>query len=246
MRINQANRILMNEADGSSGNGAPAAAPAAPAPAAEPTAQPLDVDAIVARITGVLEKKIEATVESKHNAAFAKLRKDGQLKKDEPTTPAPSPSPAAAGLSMADVEAMLERERVITRVATEHKLSDAQVKRMKNLLSAEKPEDVSTWVSSFVTDMGFVRPTTDTSTTITAPVQPQPSGPPLSDKGSPAPGGVVNWEREFAENPGFMSSAAKAAMDAKYGVEKARRMRIDAVNAPGGQAERLRVVTKQG
>ena len=112
---------------------------------------------------------------------------------------------------MSDVEALLERERVITRVATEHKLTDAQVKRMKGLLSAEKPEDVSGWVSSFVTDMGLVR-TNEPSTTVAAPVVVQSTDTPISDKGSPAPGGVVNWERELAERPLSMSPAARAAM----------------------------------
>lgn len=226
----------MNEADGSPGNGAPAAPPAPAAPTAEPKAPETPATPDVSAI-------VDAKLKAFQNEFFANARKAGLLKKDEAPAPAPSAAaPAPTGLSMADVEAMLERERVITRVATEHKLSDAQVKRMKGLLAAEKPDDVSAWVSSFVTDMGLVRPTEPTTTS--APAQPAPSGPPLSDKGSPAPGGVVNWEREFAENPGFMSAAARAAMDAKYGVDKARRMRIDAVNAPGGQAERLRVVTK--
>lgn len=237
-----AKRIFMNEEGGSPGGGAASPAPALP-PASTAAAQPepaipvTQLKSVIGEVFGELR-----------NGLFADLRRAGALKKDEPApTPAPQSAAAAApaptGLSMADVEAMLERERVITRVATEHKLTDAQVKRMKGMIAAEKPDDVSGWVSAFVTDMGLVRQTTDQPPT-TAPTQLPPSGPPLSDKGSPAPGGVVNWEREFAENPVAMSPAARAAMDAKYGYEKARRMRIDAANAPGGQAERLKVVNR--
>lgn len=241
MRQYLSKRIFMNEADGGSGNGAQVAPPAPAAPAAAPTAPEPPATSIVDQVANLIDTKLKAF----ENGFFANARKAGVLKKDEPAPPtSQSPSaaaPAPTGLSMADVEAMLERERVITRVATEHKLSDAQVKRMKGLLTAEKPEDVSGWVSSFVTDMGLAR-ATEPSNPVTPTPQPQPSGHPISDKGSPAPGGVVNWEREFAENPLGMSAAARAAMDAKHGREKAVKMRLDASQQ---QAARIKVTTTQ-
>lgn len=244
MRINQSKRIFMNEADSSPGNGAPVATPTPAAPTAAPTAPETPASLTAESVATIVATAVDAKLKAFENGLFANARKAGLLKKDEPATPAPTPSastPAPTGLSMADVEAMLERERVITRVATEHKLSDAQVKRMKGLLTAERPEDVSGWVSSFMADMGLARANNEPSNPITQIPQPQPNGQPISDKGSPAPGGVVNWEREYAENPLGMSAAARAAMDAKHGAEKARKMRVDAAQA---QLSRIKVITR--
>lgn len=191
---------------------------------------------------------VDEKIDTKQNAAFAKLRKDGLLGKDKPSsestaTPAPQSPPAAAptsmGLSAADVQAIVDRTTAITRVQVENKLSDAQVKRMRSALETEKPEDVSTWVSTYLTDMGLVRTAESNPATPTS--QPQPTAAPISDKGSPAPGGAVNWEREFAENPVGMSPAARALMDAKHGAEKARKMRVEAGQA---QMARMKVALK--
>ena len=234
MRIYLSKRIFMNEADGSSGNGAPAAPSAPPAPAAEPTA-PVTPAASTVDISAVVDAKLKAF----QNEFFANARKAGLLKKDESATPAPQPttsaSSAQAGLSMSDVEAMLERERVITRVATEHKLSDAVVKRMKGMIAAEKPDDVSGWVSSFVTDMGLARTSEPTPATPSPAVVPNTA--PLSDRGSPAPNGAVGWRYEL-NNPIGMSAAARAQMDAELGVDKARKMRLDAAR---NQASTMKV-----
>lgn len=228
----------MNEADASPGGGASPAAPVEPA-AANPATAPapaVSVDQVKSLMTEMLG--------GFKNALFADMRRAGVLGKEKATeTPTPAPATAAAsapvstGLSAADVEAMLEQERVITRVQFENKLTDAQIKRMKAALKADKPEDVSTWTSTYLADMGLVRQA-DSNPVPT--IQPQPAGAPISDKGSPAPGGVTNWEREYAENPLGMSTAAKALMDAKHGVEKARKMRLEAAQA---QAARIRVTT---
>lgn len=231
----------MNEADASPGGGAvpavpaePPAAPAAPAPAA------VTVDQVKSLMTEMLT--------GFKNATFAELRKAGALGKDKPSTESPkdppsatpaAAAPASSGLTEAALEARFEQERVITRVQVENKLTDAQVKRMKNALRTEQPEDAASWASAYLTDLGLVR-TTETAQTTPAPV-PQPSGQPISDKGSPAPGGVVAYERELAENPVGMSQAARNAMDAKYGVEKARKMRVDAAQA---QLSRIKATTK--
>jgi hypothetical protein len=41
-------------------------------------------------------------------------------------------------------------------------------------------------------------------------------------------GANTDWKRELAESPYNMSAAARTAMDAELGVEKARRMRVEA------------------
>lgn len=177
---------------------------------------------------------VDAKLKAFQNEFFANARKAGLLKKDEAPAPASAAAPASTGLTITEVESLLERERVITRVATEHKLTDAQVKRMKGLLAAEKPEDVSGWASSFVTDMGFVRTNAETPTT-TVPIAPNAA--PISDRGSPAPAGAVGWKYELS-NPIGMSAAARAQMDAELGVDKARKMRLEAAR---NQASTVRV-----
>ena len=233
MFINHTKRFLMNEEDGSPGGGS--VAPVQPAPTAAPTAPespPLTADSVATIVATAVDAKLKAF----ENGLFANARKAGLLKKDEPVSaPGSAAAPASTGLTAAEVESMLERERVITRVATEHKLTEAQVKRMKGLLSAEKPEDVTGWVSSFVTDMGFVRPSEPASH---APVPVVPSAAPISDRGSPTPNGATGWRFEAA-NPIGMSKESRAAMDAELGAEKARKTRLEAARA---QAETLRVV----
>lgn len=216
-------RILRNEEGGSPGGGT--APPAPPTPPSDPgtpapAAPVIPVDALKSAVaealTGALPKL--------RDGIFADLRKSGALRKD-PESPPPAAAPASTGLSAADVEAMLERERVITARATKHNLGDAAVRRLKASLTGVSPENFATEADSFLADLGLVKaPTAATP----APTPAQPSNPqPISDKGSPAPGGVLDWEREYAENPIGMSVAARSAMDAKYGKEKAQRMRVE-------------------
>ena len=224
----------MNEADGSPGGGSPPptpADPAAPKPESAPP-QPLTLD----QVNTAVAKQLETF----QNGFFANARKAGLLPKEK--TPEPTPkdppkdAPAAAGLSMADVEALLERERVITARATKHNLNDAQVRRVKAGTAGTPLESFASEVDAFLADMGLVK---SDQPAAPAPAPAQPSNPqPVSDKGSPAPGGVLDWEREFAENPMGMSPAARQRMDAKYGPDKARRMRLEAAK---DWAERTRV-----
>lgn len=246
MRIN---RILRNQEDSSPGSGAtvtPAPTPA-PAPSGAAATPPVPVDALKEVLGPVLSEF--------RNGIFADLRKAGAFKPDKPVEhPNPTPTPqqapgapnAAAGLSVADVEAMLERERVITARATKYELTDAQIRRMKSALSGVAADQFAIEADAFLNDLGLVR--TAAATQQSQPVQPQvtqvaqPSNQhPASDKGSPAPGGVLDWEREFAENPIGMSPAARQRMDAKYGADKARRMRVEAGLA---RAAQIRVTTK--
>lgn len=239
-------RIFMNEVDAGSGNGAQPA-PATPAqPAAQPASEAPSIDAIKSTV-GEMLAGFRAELTTWKNGFFADARKAGVLKKEEgppPSTPAPQPAaaPAPTGLTAADVQQMLERDRVLTRAEIEHKLTPAQAKRMRAMLEAERPDDVSGWVSAFMTDMGLVR-TQDQQPPVT-PQQPavQPNTAPVSDKGSPAPGTASSWQRELAERPLSMSAAARAAMDAELGERVARQKRIDAARALHGNT--LRVTPK--
>lgn len=236
MRINHTKRIFMNEEGGSPGGGSP---PAPAAPPAVPTAPETPAALTPDQVKGLVGEQLKAF----QNEFFANARKAGLLGKEKPADPptppqsSPAAAPASTGLSMTDVQALLDRNTVLTRVQIENKLSDAQVKRMRSALETERPDDPGSWATTYLADMGLVR-TTETATQVIPVPQPQPNGHPISDKGSPAPGGVVNWERELAENPIGMSAAARAAMDAKHGAEKARKMRLEAAQS---QAQRIRV-----
>lgn len=242
--------IFLAPEDGSPGGGSPAPSPGgdptpAPAPAQNPAPAPSEVT-FTPEQQAVINKLVGQARQEGRNAA----------KTPPAPSPAPAPQPVPAPPEKITIESLAQqladtqlRARFDKRAA-KRGLDDDAADDLFELYKVHKPTDDEHWFSEREKRLGLKQATATpatppaTSTTVTAPAQPAPSGPPLSDKGSPAPGGVVNWEREFAENPGFMSPAARAAMDAKYGIEKARRMRIDAVNAPGGQGERLRVTTK--
>lgn len=236
MRINHTKRIFMNEEDGSPGNGAPVtAAPVSAAPDAAPKA-PESAPTVT---PDLVKSWIGDAFGSFRNEFFASARKAGVLGKDKPTHDASESKPAAAapvtGLTEADLEARLEQERVLTRAQLEHKLSDAAVKRMKAALKADRPDDVASWTSSYLADLGLVR--TDTQPAVTPAAPAAPSVAPISDRGAPAPAGAVGWRYEL-NNPIGMSSAARAQMDAELGEEKARKMRLEAARK---QAANLRV-----
>jgi hypothetical protein len=246
MLIKRAHR---NQEDASPGGGAPAPAEPTAPQGAQPVALPSN---IVDAIRSVVSESFAAAVPDLRNGIFADLRKAGALKKEpaQPAPPNPAPQPTgaptqAAGLSVSDVDAMLERERVITSRATRHELSDAQVRRMRAALAGVDQDKLVTEADSFLTDLGLTKTQNQATTQqAQAPAIPvAPVQPPISDKGSPAPGGVLDWEREFSENPIGMSAAARQRMDAKYGAEKARRMRVEAAQR---QAELIKVTRPQG
>ena len=241
MRINHTKRIFMNEADSSPGNGAPAAPPDPAEPQAQAAPAP-DLSQLVSQIVTQVTATVEERLAAQENKIFANLRKAGALGKDktEPTqtastAPASAP-PAPAATSADEVRAIIARERAITFAAVENKLTTQQIARITSAIEAEKPDEPAAWVKSFLADMGIARPA-DQPVTPAQPVQ-QTNGSPISDKGSPAPGGAVAWEREFAENPIGMSKAAYALMVAKHGEAKARQMRLDASR---DQASRIKV-----
>lgn len=216
-------RILMNEADASPGNGAPAASAASAEPTAAPTAPALDVDALMSRLTGVIDEKLSAH----QNAINAGLRKANVFKQDktpsEPTTPTSQPTQSApsaqSGLSMADVEALLERERVIASRATKYNLTEQQTRRLKSSLSGIPVDSFASEVDSYLSDMGLAKATP-------AP-QPQTPAPPaatakpnISDRGTAAPTDLRDSEGVLNSRPLETTGHDVDALILKYGHDK--------------------------
>lgn len=231
------NRILRNEEGASPGGGAVTPAPIEPQAQAEP---PVTMSALK-ELLGSL--KTEIVTEAK-NGVNADLRRAGVFKKpkDDEAPPPAAAAPALTGLSAADVQAMLKRDRVVTTRSMKHELNGAQVRWLETALSGVETERLDEVADSFLNDLGLAKATQPATQTPSPTIQPGATAP-ISDKGSPAPGGVLDWEREFAENPIGMSPAARQRMDAKYGIEKARAMRLEASRA---QAERIKVTKPQG
>lgn len=227
MLINQTKRIYMNEADSSPGNGAPADPPNPATPPASPAAAPIDVDALVTRLVGAVDERFTTL----SNGLFANARKAGLLGKEKPVehpTPAPQPQQApgaptpaiATGISMADVELMLEQERVLTRAATEHKLTDAQVKRMKNALKADKPEDVPAWTSTFLADMGLAKSPQPAAPQQAVATPPAPARANVSDRGTAAPTDTRDHNGILHSRPLEMTGHDVDALMLQHGPDK--------------------------
>lgn len=238
-------QFLRNEEGSSPGGGS--APPAPPTPPSEGTASAataIPVDAL----KSVVAEALAGALPKFRDGIFADLRKSGALAKEKPaataatTTPSSESASASTGLSMADVEAMLERERVITARATKHDLSDAAIRRMKASLQGVSPDQFASEADSFLADLGLVKAPTTTAQAPAA-LPSAPAQPPISDKGAPAPGGVLDWQRELQDRPMTMSAAAIARMEADLGVDPARRKRLEAAQR---QASTLRVVTRPG
>jgi len=187
MKLNRP-AFLMNEADSSPGGGGTSApaSPAATAGAGSP----------VAPSTTDITSAVAAQLAEFKNGFFADLRKAGALKQEKPTVEHPPPgampqqlpgSPSASGLSMADVESMLERERVITARSVEHRLTDAQVKRMKSALAGTSVDAFAAEADSYLSEMGLVKAPTAApaaSSTVTSSVA--PAHPPAAAPAAPS------------------------------------------------------------
>jgi hypothetical protein len=227
----KAKRIFMNEEGASPGGGTTPPAPATPT--AAPTAPESPAPSIVDQVANLIDSKLRAF----ENGFFASARKAGVLGKEksapEPTVnPTPqSPhaaAPASTGLSAADVESMLEQERVLTRAATEHKLTDAQVKRMKSALKAEKPDDIGTWTSTFLADMGLVKaapqPVPATAPQTPAPAPAPAARPNVSDRGGAAPTDTRDHNGVLHSRPLEMTGHDVDALILQHGPDKGLQM----------------------
>jgi hypothetical protein len=207
MRIFQAKRIFMNEADAGGGNGA-TPPPAAPAePTAAPTAPVFDPDALVARLMGAFEEKLTAH----QNATNAALRKAGVFKQDKPAEPTSSTAPqpataapqAAVGLSAADLDARFELERVIASREAKHGLTEAQAKRLRSALSGVPRDSLASEADSYLSDLGLVKAATPPPQPApqSQPATPAPAKPNISDRGSAAPTDLRDFKGVLNSRP---------------------------------------------
>jgi hypothetical protein len=230
--ILQAKRIFMNEADGSSGNGAPAA-PAAPAePPATTPAPAFDVDSLLTRLSGVIDEKITAS----QNATHAALRKAGVFKQEKPagepaapSQPTPSASNATqAGLTHADLDARLELERVVASREAKYGLSEAQSRRLRSSLTGVAREALAADADSFLSDLGLVKAATPppqpaNATQAQAPA-PAPAKPNISDRGSAAPTDMRDTDGVLNSRPLEMNQHDVVSLQLKHGEDKGLQM----------------------
>lgn len=225
-------RILMNEADASPGNGAPAAPTTPTAPAAAPTA-PLDVDSLITRLSGVVDEKLAA----QKNAIFADLRKSGALKQDKPVeVPTAQPTPSApvaaqAGLSAADLDARFELERVIASREGKYGLSEAQARRLRSTLLGVSRESLAAEADSYLADMGLVKAPTAPAAPAAPAQAPAQAKPNISDRGAAAPTDTRDSEGVLNSRPLEMTAHDVDALILKHGEQKGLQMFQDRVNA---------------
>ena len=120
---------------------------------------------------------------------------------------------------------MLDRNTAVTRAEVEHKLTPAQLKRMRGLLEVERPDDVSGWVSSFVTDMGLVKAATPPVPQPQPQAQaPTPAKPNISDRGAAAPTDMRDSEGVLNSRPLEMTGHDVDDLILKHGHAKGLQM----------------------
>jgi hypothetical protein len=192
-------KCFMSEEDSGSNGSAP------PPPPAEPTATTpapaLDLDALVTRLSGVMDEKIAAS----QNATHAALRKAGVFEKAKPSDPTPTTQPtqsapsAQAGLTHADVDARFELERVIATREGKYGLNEAQARRLRSALSGVPRESFASEADAYLNDMGLAKaPPAPIAIATPSPAPVVPAKPNISDRGAAAPtdlrdsDGVVN------------------------------------------------------
>jgi hypothetical protein len=239
MRINQAKRIYMNEADSSPGNGAPVAPAASAEPSAASTAPVFDPDALVSRLMGAFEEKLAAH----QNATNAALRKAGVFKQEKAAESAPvqaqstSSAPSAqAGLSAADLDARFELERVIASREAKHGLSEAQARRLRSALSGVSRDALASEADSYLSDLGLVKAATQPTVPTQAQAIPaQPAKPNISDRGTAAPTDTRDSEGVLNSRPLEITSHDIDALVLKHGREKGMEMFQERVLAALGQ-----------
>ncbi len=235
-------RILRNEEDASPGGGAIPPAPA------EPQAQ-ADAPITMSALRGVLDEfktslKSEVVTEAK-NGVNADLRRAGVFKKNSepseattaPTNPPAGSASASTGLSMTDVEAMLEMQDVVSTRRAEYKLSDALTRRMKASLSGVSRESLASEADAFLNDLGLAKATTSTATKQAAPAPaapvaaiPNPANN-ITDRGPATAGDVRDVETLVQTRPLEMSSSDFERLTLKVGREKALQTVQTSVNS---------------
>lgn len=221
MRINQAKRIFMNEADSGSGNGASVPPPPAPAaPSAAPTAPESPPSPSPQFVT-------KADLEAFGNGLFANFRKAGLLGKEKPSEPTPPPSPtpsapsAQAGLTGADLDARFELERVVASREGKHGLSEAQTKRLRAALHGVSRESIAAEADSYLADLGLVKATPPPQpATPQTPATPAPAKPNLSDRGTASPSDLRDYKGVLNSRPLEITGHDVDALVLEHGEDK--------------------------
>ena len=219
------NKFFMSEEGASPGGGAAPTPPAEP-PASTP-APSLDVDSLITRLTGVIDEKITAS----QNATHAALRKAGVFEKVKTTEPAPStpttsaPAVAQAGVSMADLDARLEMERVVASREAKHSLTEAQVKRLRGTLNGVSREQLAAEADAYLNDVGLVKAVTPPPAPATPqPATPQAAKPNISDRGGAAPTDTRDFEGVLNSRPLEMTGHDVDDLVIKHGHDKGMQM----------------------
>lgn len=153
------------------------------------------------------------------NGVHADLRRAGIYDKATPSPTAPAPKPAAAelpgasgpGMTAAEVQQLLARERAFERTVAPAALNDRQRARMEESYQAVNPSDPAEWARGYLDDLGIGNKNASPSTPINASqqtpasAQPAPAAPAPARAtptlGSPAPGDQRDAEAILLNRP---------------------------------------------
>jgi len=176
----------MAEADqgGASGNGA---APTAPAPTEANVPQAQGAPVVTKEVADYIQSEIAKGMKAERDAIFAEARRTFTEKRNKPKDEPSGSQPAAQAPDPHEERRVLrDFDRTISRLKLDDKISPSQWSRAEKALLAERPDDVSSWVSDYFAGFGAAAQPT-------APVQPAaPVAPPkpvaeqpLSSRGAP-------------------------------------------------------------
>lgn len=222
-------RMLMNEADGGGGGtgGSAGGSSAAPPPAGDNAG------------TAPPQESPKLLTQEQVNKIVADRLAEDRARRPGSATPPPAPKPRDdEPLSLAKLKA--ENEALAMRMSFDKRaaklgIDDDTADDLFELYKVQRPEDPSAWFEKkskvFKLTNATSQQTTTTDPTKTATVQ--PSGPPISDKGSPAPASV-DFERSLADNPFGFGGVDKERLIAKHGKEKGTRMWMEAAERKAG------------
>jgi hypothetical protein len=228
--------ILMNEEGSSPGGGAPTPAPESPAAnQGAPVAAPSITD---------IQSAVAAQLSDFKNGFFADLRKTGVLDKGKPspTAPAAAPVPIEApaapashgGMTAADVQTLMARDRAFHRVVATAGLTEEQFAFVEETRNAVNPPDPGAWASTFLKTMGLGhKPATQQAAP--APAAPAVAIPNpannISDRGPATAGDVRDVKTYVQTRPLEMTSSDFERLQLKEGREKALQIVQESVNS---------------
>lgn len=205
MRIFLYKRILMNEADSGSGNGA--AVPSTPDSPATPQAQGAAAPATLDALMSALDKRLEERDQKLHDKVFAALRRDGGLSK-KPNQPSADAAPVNTQPSVTDFRSL---DRALAKSGLADRLSDSAYKRLEKAFAEDSPADAHAWVKDYFDGFG-TSPATQPSSQPSSPAKTeQPAAPhPVSNRGAPqavqTPVEELNlWSASDADRKAFIA-----------------------------------------